>query len=206
VSAIAKYIALQSVKGLRPRQMRQLYKACVIPTMDYAASVWFGPGKRGTERLLNRLGQVQRLGARITLRAFRQVSLGVLEAEACLETARDRLTWRTAKHTAKLLAADQDNPAREALLINTWANNFRYCSPLQHTLKTHQKHLQQKGSTPITPDPAWVQAPWEDWTPLITIRDEVQAIQECKSAVAKQIDAVYIDASYRNGLSRIGVI
>jgi ribonuclease HI len=176
------------------------------PTLDYAASVWFGPGKRGTERLLNRLGQVQRLGARITLRAFRQVSLGVLEAEACLETARDRLTWRTAKHAAKLLAADQDNPAREALLINTWANNFRYCSPLQHTLKTHQKHLQQKGSTPITSDPAWVQAPWEDWTPLITIRDEVKAIQECKSAAAKQIDAVYIYASCRNGLSGIGVI
>jgi hypothetical protein len=116
------------------------------------------------------------------------------------------LTWRTAKHTVKLLAADQDNPAREVLLINTWANDFRYCSPLQHTLKTHQKHLQQKGSTPITSDPAWVQAPWEDWTPPITIRDEVEAIQECKSAVAKQIDAVYLDASCRNRLSGIGVI
>jgi hypothetical protein len=103
--------------------------------------------------------RLQRLGARIILRAFRQVSLGVLEAEACLETARDRLTWRTAKYAAKLLAADQDNPVWEALLINTWANNFRYCSPLQHILKTHQKHLQQKGSTPITSDPAWVQAP-----------------------------------------------
>jgi hypothetical protein len=71
VSAMAKYIALQSVKGLRLRQMRQLYKAYIIPTIDYAASVWFGLGKRGTERLLNRLRQVQRLGARITLRAFR---------------------------------------------------------------------------------------------------------------------------------------
>jgi hypothetical protein len=174
--------------------------------MDYAASAWFGLGKRGTERLLNRFGQVQRLGARITLRAFRQVSQGVLEAEACLQTARDRLTWRTAKHTAKLLAADPDNPVREALLINTWANNFGHCSPLQHTLKTHQKHLQPKDSTPITSDPAWVQAPWEDWTLLMTIREEAETFQVCKSGKAKQIDTAYVDASCRNGLSGIGVI
>jgi hypothetical protein len=149
---------------------------------------------------------VQRLGARITLRAFRQVSLAVLEAEACLETARDMLTWRTAKHTAKLIAADPDNPPREALLIDTWANNFGHCSPLQHTLKTHQKHLQPKDSTPITSDPAWVQALWENWTPLITIGEEAEAIQVCKSVTAKQIDTAYVDASCRNGLSGIGVI
>lgn len=105
VRAMAECIALQSVKGLRPRQMRQLYKACVVPTMDYAASAWFGPGKMGTEGILNRLGQVQRLGARLILRAFRQVSLEVLEAEAYLESARDRLTYRTVKHAAKILGA-----------------------------------------------------------------------------------------------------
>jgi hypothetical protein len=206
-SAIAKCIALQLVKGLRPRQMRQLYKACVVPTMDYAASAWFGPGKRGTERLLNRLGQVQRLGARTILRAFRQVSLGVLEAEACLETARDRLTRRTAKHTGKILAADQDNPAREALLLKNWSNSFRYYSPLQHTLRTHQKHFQLKDSSPITTDPAWIQAPWEDWSPIITNKGEDEAIQECKAIAASyRGTATYTDASYRNGLSGIGVI
>ena len=72
--------------------------------MDYAALAWFGLEKRGTEQLLNQLGQVQRLGARTILRAFRQVSLEVLEAEAFLETAKDRLTRRTAKHARKLLA------------------------------------------------------------------------------------------------------
>ncbi|KAI6882193.1 hypothetical protein KC363_g5597 [Hortaea werneckii] len=120
--ALGKCIALQSVKGLRPRQMRQLYWACVIPTVDYAASAWYGPKKWGTEGLLHRLGQVQRLGARVILRAFRQKSLEVLEAEACLETAKDRLTRRTARHAGKLLAAEQGNPAREALLISTWSN------------------------------------------------------------------------------------
>ena len=175
--------------------------------MDYAASAWFGPGKRGTERLLNRLGQVQRLGARTILRAFRQVSLGVLEAEACLETAKDRLTRKTAKHAGKILAADQDNPAREALLLKNWSNSFRYYSPLQHTLRTHQKHFQLKDSSPITTDPAWIQAPWEDWSPIITIKGEDEAIQECKAIAASyRGTATYTDASCRNGLSGIGVI
>jgi hypothetical protein len=74
--------------------------------MDYAASAWFRLDKWGTERLLNRLGQVQRVGVRIILRAFRQVSLEVLEAEACLETITHRLTSRTARHAGKLLTAD----------------------------------------------------------------------------------------------------
>jgi hypothetical protein len=57
----------------------------------------------GTKGILNRLSQVQKLGVRLILRAFRQVSLEVLEVEACLELARDRLTYRTIKHTVKLL-------------------------------------------------------------------------------------------------------
>jgi hypothetical protein len=93
--------------------------------MDYAASAWFRPHKRGTKRLFNRLDQVQRVGARIILRAFRQVSLEVLEAEAYLEIITHRLTSRTAKHVGKLLTADQSNPAREALLIKTWSD--RHC-------------------------------------------------------------------------------
>jgi hypothetical protein len=70
VRAMSKCIALQSVKGLRLMQMRQLYKVCVVPIMDYAALAWFGLGKMGTEGILNQLSQVQRLGARLILRAF----------------------------------------------------------------------------------------------------------------------------------------
>jgi hypothetical protein len=126
--ALVRCLALHLVKGIRPKQMRQLYKACIVPTIDYAASVWFGLDKRGTMRLLNRLRRVQRVGVRIILRAFRQVSLEVLEAEACLEITIYRLTSRTAKHAGKLLAADQSNPAREALPIKNRSD--RHCSPL----------------------------------------------------------------------------
>jgi hypothetical protein len=176
----------------------------VVPTTDYAASAWFGPGKMGTEGILNRLGQVQRLGARLFLRAFRQVSLEVLEAEVCLESARDRLTHRTAKHAAKLLAAGRENPAREALLIRT--RDAKYCYPLQHTLRVHQKRLLPEGSVPITPQPAWIWAPWEDWSHLITIKEETEAIKALNKIAASKLIITYTDASCRNGLSGIGVV
>jgi hypothetical protein len=31
-------ISLQSIKGLRPNQARQIYRSCVLPIVDYAAS------------------------------------------------------------------------------------------------------------------------------------------------------------------------
>jgi hypothetical protein len=62
-------LSLQAIKGVRPTQMRQLFRSCVLPVVDYAASAWFGPSKRGTVRLCYALGKVQRLGARAILRA-----------------------------------------------------------------------------------------------------------------------------------------
>jgi hypothetical protein len=47
------------------------------------------------------------------------VSLEVLEAEAYLESARDRLTYRTVKHARKLLVVGKENLVREVLLICT---------------------------------------------------------------------------------------
>jgi hypothetical protein len=40
VANMATYacIALRSIRGLRPNQARQIYRGCVIPIMDYAAS------------------------------------------------------------------------------------------------------------------------------------------------------------------------
>jgi hypothetical protein len=128
----------------------------------------------------------------------------MLEAEACLETAEDRLTHRTAKHTAKPLAAGQENPAREALLICTWA--ARYCSLSQHTLRVHQKRLLPEGSVPITSEPACIQAPWKDWSYLITIKEETETIREHNKVAASKLTITNTDASCRNGLSGIGVV
>jgi hypothetical protein len=75
-------ISFQSIKGLRPNQARQIYRSCVLPIVDYAASTWYGTGRKGQKELLQSLGKVQRLGARCILRAWKAVSLPVLEAEA----------------------------------------------------------------------------------------------------------------------------
>jgi hypothetical protein len=109
-------LSLQAIKGIRLTQMRQLFRSCVLPVIDYAASAWFGPGKRGTVRLCYALGKVQRLGARAILRAWKAVTLPILEAEANLEATRVRLTRKVVVHTIKLLALLIDNPARKALV------------------------------------------------------------------------------------------
>ena len=84
-------LSLQAIKGMRPAQLRQLYRVCVTPILDYAASAWYGPGKKGVPRLTNALDKVQRLGARMILRAWKRVALPILEVEACLESATERI-------------------------------------------------------------------------------------------------------------------
>jgi hypothetical protein len=84
-------LALQAIEGISPAQMRQLFRSCVLLITDYAASAWYGPGKRGTARLTHALDKVQRLGARATLQAWKKVALPILEAEVYLETTIERL-------------------------------------------------------------------------------------------------------------------
>jgi hypothetical protein len=80
----AACLSLQAIKGTRPAQMRQLFCSSVLPITDYAASVWYGQGKPGAIRLAHALKKVQRVGARMILRAWKAVSLPILEAEATL--------------------------------------------------------------------------------------------------------------------------
>jgi len=121
-------LALQAIKGTRPAQMRQLFRSCVLPVIDYAASAWYGPGKPGVVRLTHALEKVQRLGARLILRAWKAVSLPILEAEAFLEPTKERLDKKVIAHTAKLISLPNSNPARKALPHAL--DVCRYISPL----------------------------------------------------------------------------
>jgi hypothetical protein len=69
VKGMRAYLALQTIKGIRLAQIRQLFRSYVLPITDYAASAWYRLGKRGTVRYIYTLDKVQRLGARTTLRA-----------------------------------------------------------------------------------------------------------------------------------------
>jgi len=109
-------LSLQAIKGTRPAQMRQLFRSCVLPITDYAASTWYGPGKVGVVRLVNALEKVQRLGARLITRAWNKVALPILEAEACLESTKERLERKVSAHVTKLISLPKSNPAKRALL------------------------------------------------------------------------------------------
>jgi hypothetical protein len=112
-AATAKCLALARLKGLRPKQMRQLYRSVVIPTTDYAASSWFSQARRGILRLVSRIERVQKMGAKIILRAFNGVTLRILEAEASLEPVKERLTRKVAAHLASLTSLQESNLVRQ---------------------------------------------------------------------------------------------
>lgn len=118
-AATAKCLALARLKGIRPKQMRQLYRSTVAPTTDYAASAWFSQDRWGTTRHVNRIQKVQKLGARIILRAFQSVSTQVIEAEASLEPVQERLARKVAQHVAGIFSLPKDNPLRQSIVSVT---------------------------------------------------------------------------------------
>jgi hypothetical protein len=140
-------ISLQSIKGLRPNQMRQIYSSCVTPIMDYAASTWYSTDRTGQTKLLRPLEKVQRLGARCILRAWKSVSLPVLEAEAYLEATRTRLDIKVANHAAKIFTLEPTHPIRKAM--KTRKGQQRLKSPLQCTIREHDTRIRPHGQTPL---------------------------------------------------------
>jgi hypothetical protein len=150
-------LSLQAIKGVRPTQMRRLFRSCVLPIIDYAASTWFGPGRRGTVRLCHALGKVQRLGARAILRAWKAVALPILEAEANVEATRVRLTRKVVAHATKLLALPIDNPVRKALVYARGVQ--RHLSPLDTTIAALTGRLKNITTRPLLENPPWIHAP-----------------------------------------------
>lgn len=112
--AIRSCMALRRIRGVRPAQMRQLYTAAVIPTMDYAASVWYAPSRIGVKRHVVALERVQRLASRLILRAYKSVAMLVLQSEARLQSVADRLHERVSNHLTKLCALLQTTRCSDA--------------------------------------------------------------------------------------------
>jgi hypothetical protein len=139
-------LSLQAIKGTRPGQMRQHFRSRVLPVIDYAALAWYGPGKHGVVRLARALEKIQRLGVRMILRAWKAVSLHILEAEAYLEPTRERLERKVIAHTVKLISLPTSNPARKALPHAL--NVDRYISPLSAVCMAAKARLKPRGSGP----------------------------------------------------------
>jgi ribonuclease HI len=183
--------------------MRQLFRSCVLPIIDYAASTWFGPGKRGTVRLCYALGKVQRLGARAILRAWKAVALPILEAEANLEGTRVRLTRKVVAHATKLLALPIDNPARKALVYARGVQ--RHLSPLDTTIAAVTGRLKNITTRPLLENPPWIHAPWSGLSRRVGIIEKNQAIEDADRIAQAGIASLYPDASVNTRLAAIAV-
>jgi hypothetical protein len=142
---------------MRPTQLRQLYRVCVTLVLDYAASAWYGPGKVGVLRLTNALDKVQRLGARMILRAWKSVALPILEAEAYLEPTAERILWKVTKHAVKVLTLPTDNPTRQA--IPRTMNVARQASLLSATIAACKERVKPSDSVLPLGNSAWTQPP-----------------------------------------------
>jgi len=89
--AIRQCLAIKRLRGVRPKQVRQLYNATVTPIMDYCASAWYGPEKWGTLSLLRNMERVQRIGAQAIILSFKATALTVAQAEAGIESTSSQL-------------------------------------------------------------------------------------------------------------------
>jgi ribonuclease HI len=203
IEGFKAFLSLQAIKHVRPTQMRQLLLSWVLPIIDYAASTWFGPGKRGTVRLCHALGKVQRLGARAILRAWKAVALPILEAEANVEATRVRLTRKVVAHATKLLALTIDNPVRKALVYAQGVQ--RHLSPLDATIAAVTGMLKNTTTRPLLGNPPWIHAPWAGLSRRVGIVERDQAIEDANRIARAGIDSLYPDASITTRLAAIAV-
>jgi ribonuclease HI len=197
-------LSLQTIKCMRRIQLRQLYRVCVTPVLDYAASAWYGPGKVGVLRLTYALDKVQRLGARMILGAWKSVALPILEAEACLEPTAERILRKVTKHAVKVLTLPTDNPTRQA--IPRTMNVARQVSPLNATIAACKERVKPSDSVLPLGSPAWTQPPWIDQSRRVVIRSREEAVRETGTAAAALTMCLYTDASVGKKLVAIAVV
>jgi hypothetical protein len=110
-------IALAGLRHLRPEQMRQLYRACVTPVVDYASTVWHDPLRDKTH--LRHLNTVQRTTLIRILSAFRTVATATLEVEAHILPTHLRLRHRAQNTIANLHTLPREHPICECTITSS---------------------------------------------------------------------------------------
>jgi hypothetical protein len=178
--AIGKCMALRKIRGVRPAQMRQMYMAAVVPTMDYAASTWYAPSRIGVKRHVVALERVQRLAARLILRAFKSVAMLVLQSEAKLQPVSERLHERVSNHMTKLCSLASDHPLQRCI---SWfpLQGSAFPSPLRTVFEKYETQLEPGKGLRISDRPSWVMPPWQTLKESVLYQKPEDAVQLCRS-------------------------
>jgi hypothetical protein len=89
------------------------------------------------------------------LRAWKAVSLPILEAKAYLESIRERLDRKVIAHAVKLVSLPDTHPARNTLPYVP--NVCRHPSPLSVVYRAAKKRLKPEGVGSPIGSPPWIQ-------------------------------------------------
>lgn len=199
-AATKKCLALGRLRGLRPRQMRQLHRTVVDTTVDYAASTWYARGRLGVTGHISRLERIQRMGAQAIIGAFRTVASGVLQDEAGLEAVETRLARKTAKHALDVRALPQQHPLW-AVMNGMGARNDRGKSPLFATWTRYQSVIEGKKGIGVYPALPYVLPPWHELRNSAFVYDETEACRAHRRLLqtCPQQQLYYTAASARDG-------
>ena len=206
-AATKKSLAMRRLRGVRPKQMRQLYGTVIATTTDYAACTWFARGRRGVQYHIARLNRIQRMGAQSVIGAFRTVSGAVLQDEAGLESVEARLAWKTARHALEARSLPQTHPLW-SVMNGMLGRVDRHKSPLFETWSRHHDVIPRTKAQGPTAKIPYVLPPWHELRGILVVPSEAEAHrlhQRLLSSGPKQ-PLLYTDASVRNGLAGVSVV
>ena len=152
----------------------------VVPTTDYAASTWYAPSRIGVERHVVALERVQRLAARLILRAFKSVAMLVLQSEVKLQSVSDRLHERVSHHLTKLCSLALDHPLQRCV---SWfpLQGSAFPSPLRAVYEKYEAQLEPETGLRISDRPSWVMPPWQTLKESVLYLKPDEAVQLCRS-------------------------
>jgi hypothetical protein len=123
-------MALKRLRGLSPNTARRLFETTVVPTVDYASSVWMHTC--GTDRPA--LNRIQRIGAQAVTGCFKTVATNIAEAEASLRTVRERHAIKATGLWVNFCTLPETNPLTK-ISTKSWT---RFISPMQKIASMHQ--------------------------------------------------------------------
>lgn len=203
LAATKKCLAIGRLKGMWPKQKRQLFNAVVTPTTDYAASMWLSRDCKAERRHLRRLERVQRLEAAMIIGVFRTVSFHVLQDEACLDSVEQRLTRKVARHAVNTMLTHQGQPIHKVLDLQ---DTGKYRSPLADTVRRYRPEVQEDCLVGISSRLPYTLQPWKTLPHIAIPHSAEEAIKRYKLTIQAQARLLlYPDASVRKNVASVAV-